>query len=77
VPQAINLPLSSLPDSMLSRVPNKQRVLLLHCLAGGRSALAPRLLRSHGYAQVYNLGSYGRAERIVRARPFPPSDGSQ
>jgi phage shock protein E len=68
VPNAVNLPLSGLPASLLVQVPDKQRVLLLHCLGGGRSAVAQRLLRANGYRHTYNLGSLGRAERIARAR---------
>jgi phage shock protein E len=65
LPGAINLPLGDLTDAISRRVPDKTQVLLLHCLSGGRSAVAARLLKGLGYTQVYNLGSYGRAERIV------------
>ena len=67
VPGAINIPLSRLPESLGARVSDKTQVLLLHCLGGGRSALAKRLLRANGYARAYNLGSYRRAERIASA----------
>jgi phage shock protein E len=65
VPNAINLPLSGLPNDVTQRFPNKDQVLLLHCLAGGRSAVAQRLLRAKGYAHAYNLGSYQRARSVV------------
>lgn len=32
------------------------RPVVLHCASGGRAALAGKLLREMGYAQVYNLG---------------------
>jgi phage shock protein E len=67
VPNAINLPLAGLPDGALGRFADRNQVLLLHCLGGGRSAIAQRLLRASGYTRVYNLGSYRRAERLVRA----------
>ena len=67
VPGAINIPLSGLPESLDACVSDKTQVLLLHCLGGGRSAVAKRLLRSNGYARAYNLGSYRRAERIASA----------
>jgi phage shock protein E len=67
VPGALNIPLSALPEGMTSRLPDKNQVLLLHCQAGGRSALAIRLLRANGYQRAFNLGSLSRAERIARA----------
>jgi rhodanese-related sulfurtransferase len=32
------------------------RPVILHCASGGRAALAGKLLKDMGYAQVYNLG---------------------
>jgi len=46
-------------------VPDKSRALLLHCLSGGRSAIAKRQLRNMGYANAFNLGSLSRARRLV------------
>ena len=34
----------------------KDRVIVLHCASGGRAALAGKLLKEMGYAEVYNLG---------------------
>jgi len=67
VPGAINLPLSGLPGSLQRQIPDKQQTILLHCLGGGRSAVAQRLLRANGYRRAYNLGSLSRAEHIARA----------
>ena len=36
----------------------KDRVVILHCASGGRSALAGKLLKDMGYAEVYNLGGF-------------------
>lgn len=63
---AINVPLDEIRSRIESLVPDKQQVLLLHCLSGTRSGLARRILKHMGYTQVFNLGSYARAERIVR-----------
>jgi phage shock protein E len=63
--QAINIPLGELPSSLPRRVSDKNQVLLLHCLSGTRSGIAKRALKSMGYTNVFNLGSYGRAQRIV------------
>lgn len=34
------------------------RPIVLHCASGGRAALAGKLLKDMGYAQVYNLGGF-------------------
>ncbi len=68
VPNAINIPLGELRESLPCRVKDKSQVLLLHCLSGGRSGIAKHQLKGLGYAQVFNLGSLGRAKEIVEQR---------
>jgi rhodanese-related sulfurtransferase len=67
LPPAINIPLDELRQRITREVPNKETVLLLHCLGGVRSGMGKKVLRQMGYTNVFNLGSYGRARRIVRA----------
>jgi rhodanese-related sulfurtransferase len=59
--------LGELRESLPRRVKDKNQVLLLHCLSGGRSGIARGQARSLGYSNVFNLGSYARAEKIVRS----------
>jgi len=66
LPRAINIPLDEIATAVPARVPNKEQVLLLHCASGMRSGMARGKLRSLGYANVFNLGSYGRAESLLR-----------
>jgi phage shock protein E len=67
---AINIPLGRLHDEIGQHAPNKDRVILLHCLSGGRSGVGQGVLRRMGYKNAYNLGSYGRAEKILaEAKP--------
>jgi phage shock protein E len=66
LPKAVNVPLGELKEALPRRVPDKNQVLLLHCLSGTRSGMAKRVLKSMGYPNVFNLGSYGRAQKIVR-----------
>src|SRR6185369_17760089 len=66
VPNAINIPLGDLSARASDRLRDKNQVLLLHCLSGTRSGIAGRQLKHMGYRNVFNLGSYGRAESIVR-----------
>ncbi|MFP5208395.1 MAG: rhodanese-like domain-containing protein [Acidobacteriota bacterium] len=68
LPKAINLPLDGIETSLPRRVKNKDQVLLLHCQSGIRSGMAKGKLKALGYANAFNLGSYGRAERIVNSR---------
>ena len=36
----------------------KDKTVLVYCASGGRSALAGKLLKDLGYANVYNLGAF-------------------
>ena len=65
LPNALNIPLGALQSTLPKKVKDKNQALLLHCLSGGRSGLAKRQLNSMGYQNVFNLGSYGRAKKIV------------
>jgi phage shock protein E len=65
---AINIPLGELRDSLPRRVKDKNQVLLVHCLSGGRSAIAKQQLKGLGYTNVFNLGSLGRAKEIVGSK---------
>ena len=68
LPGTINIPLDRLGDEIARHAPNKEQPLLLHCLSGGRSGIGTGALRKLGYQHVFNLGSYGRAEKIVGAQ---------
>jgi phage shock protein E len=67
--RAINIPLSDLSEAAPRRFPDKNQVILLHCLSGGRSGIARQRLKNMGYPNVFNLGSYSRAEKIVDQEP--------
>jgi phage shock protein E len=66
---AINLPLDEIETILPQRVKDKNQVLLLHCQSGMRSGMAKQKLKGMGYANVFNLGSYGRAESILKPQP--------
>jgi rhodanese-related sulfurtransferase len=36
----------------------KDKTVILYCVSGGRAALAGKLLKDMGYAEVYNLGGF-------------------
>ena len=65
VTNAVNIPLGGLRENIPSRMKDKNQVLLLYCLSGGRSGIAKQRFKGLGYQNVFNLGSYGRAQEIV------------
>lgn len=61
LPGVENIPVGYLTDQ-LHEIP-RDRPLVMHCQAGGRSAIAASLLRSRGFDNVFNLkGGYGAWE---------------
>jgi phage shock protein E len=71
LPGAVNVPLDRLRDEIVRLVPDKEQPLLLHCLSGARSAMGKASLRKMGYRNVFNLGSYGRAAKILGPHSEP------
>ena len=63
--QAINIPLDEIEAGAPKLPKDKNQALLLHCASGMRSGVAQRKLTGMGYTNVFNLGSYGRARKIV------------
>jgi phage shock protein E len=66
--QAYNMPLDRIDVLAPSTLRDKNKVLLLHCATGVRSNLAKKKLVDLGYKNVFNLGSYDRAQKIVGGR---------
>lgn len=69
VPGAVNIPLNELRDELPRQVPDKDKVLLLHCQSGMRSLNGLRQLQRLGYKNVFNLGSLARAKQLANAPP--------
>ena len=65
LPGAVNIPLNRLRDDIGRLAPEKDQAILLHCLSGGRSGIGKSILKKMGYRNAFNLGSYGRAARIL------------
>jgi phage shock protein E len=66
---ARSVPLGTLGSGLPGLVPDRNTVVLFHCLSGGRSAIAASQARRLGYRQSFNLGSMQRARSLVqRAR---------
>ena len=54
---ALHIPLDQFVNMYASAV-SKDKVILLYCASGARSALAGRLLLENGYTDVHNLGAF-------------------
>lgn len=67
LPDAINVPLGQFAQRLPAEIPDRTTVLLLHCLSGGRSAIAVGQAKTLGYQRVFNLGSLARARGIAAA----------
>jgi phage shock protein E len=65
LPGALNVPLDCLQNDIRRHAPSREQPILLHCLSGSRSGEAKSILRKMGYRNAFNLGSYGRARKIL------------
>jgi rhodanese-related sulfurtransferase len=54
---SVNISVDQLKNN-LHRLPDKQKPIITCCASGMRSSSAKSLLKSNGYAQVYNGGSW-------------------
>jgi phage shock protein E len=64
--QAYNMPLDRVDVLLPGAVKDKNKPIMLHCGSGIRSGMAKKKLEELGYKNVFNLGSYERAEKIVK-----------
>ena len=64
----INIPLNRLESEIAKHAPNKEQPLLLFCRSGARSGMGTSKLKSLGYQNVFNLGSYGHVDAILSAK---------
>jgi phage shock protein E len=56
LPKSINIPIDKLPQNINKL--NKNKSIITCCASGARSASARRILKSNGFEQVYNGGSW-------------------
>ena len=55
IPNAVNLPMSSLKDRLKDLEKHKDKPIIVNCRSGNRSLKGAVMLRKHGFATVYNL----------------------
>lgn len=56
---AVNLPVQEIARR-LGELDDKASPVVVYCLSGARSARAKRLLKSNGFSEVHDLGSFRR-----------------
>ena len=66
--QSFNMPLDELDSLLPAKVKDKERIILVHCQTGLRSRKAKERLEKIGYKNVYDLGSYERAFKVVTGK---------
>jgi phage shock protein E len=66
--QAFNMPVDEVDHLLPNKVKDKERVILVHCQSGMRSKKAKVSLEKIGYKNVYDLGSYERAFKIITGK---------
>mgnify|MGYP000911723466 CR=1 FL=1 len=67
ITNVINIPLDEVKTTFVARFTNKSEMILLHCRTGRRSGIAENELRELGYTNVFNIGSFERAQSIISA----------
>ncbi len=65
IPKAVNIPVDQLEARIGQHVMNKEQPVLLHCASGMRSAQGKAILQRLGYKEALNVGSYGRAAKML------------
>ena len=65
IPGSLNLPVESLNNN-LGKLPDKNRPVITCCASGMRSAAAKNMLKSKGYTEVHNGGSWMGLQRRIQ-----------
>jgi len=53
--RSINIPVYDLQKEVLSKIKNKEDIIIVYCSAGIRSKKAVQILRKMGYINLYNI----------------------
>jgi phage shock protein E len=62
---SINIPVENLGNN-LNKIKDKSRAIITCCASGARSASAKSILKSNGYSNVYNGGSWQSLKNKIR-----------
>lgn len=61
---SLNIPVNTLNDN-LSKLKNKNQTIITCCASGVRSGVAKNTLKSNGFANVYNGGSWSSLQQKI------------
>ncbi len=61
---SVNIPLDRLPDQMKKL--DKNKAIITCCASGMRSAAAKGALKSAGFKEVHNGGSWGKVNNLMK-----------
>lgn len=65
-PGAVNIPHTQISEKISTVAPDKNTPLYLYCRSGRRVGIAIETLKSLGYLNMYNLGSFEEAANFLR-----------
>lgn len=65
IPEAVNVPLSTLNTSITKVVPDQDKTLFVYCLSGARSRKAADILKTMGYGKVKNIGGINAYKGVI------------
>jgi len=60
---SINIPVDNLPNNLKKL--NRNKAIITCCASGARSSYAKRILKSNGFEQVYNGGSWNSLKKYL------------
>lgn len=66
IPNSLNIPVDSLQQN-LSKLKNKNQVIITCCASGMRSGAAKGMLKANGYQKVYNGGNWFSLQQKINA----------
>ena len=61
---SLNIPVNTLNNN-LNKLNDKNKTIITCCASGMRSASAKSILKSYGYSQVYNGGSWSSLQKKI------------
>ncbi|MDA4679967.1 rhodanese-like domain-containing protein, partial [Enterobacter asburiae] len=63
--KSINIPLDQIQNELKKLGPKKDRVIITCCRSGNRSRVAKSILKSAGYTEVHNGGSWQNVQNLI------------
>ena len=65
IPEAVNVPLSTLKNAIAGVTPDQDKTLFVYCRSGARSRKAADILKTMGYGMVKNIGGINSYKGVI------------